>query len=120
MLPAGIGLSDSGVEGMFTWTDGTPVDFLAWGPGASTALCAPSLHRLISWLAGEPNNFELSTRTTYMDQGQGEDAVGISFNNNNGVGGWNDEHPYGTAGTGVYGYFVRHSDLFPELRKAQP
>ena len=75
---------------------------------------------LITWLAGEPNNFELSTRTTYIDQGQGEDAVGISFNNNNGVGGWNDEHPYGTAGTGVYGYFVRHNDLFPELRRAQP
>ncbi len=75
-----IGMTDRGSEGAWYWSDGSPVDYLAFSPG-------------------EPNNWHVAGSQS-MSGGQvlGEDVVSVTFAASRYNGGWNDEHENGKAG----------------------
>lgn len=79
-----IGMTDRTTEGSWYWSDGSPVDYLAFSPG-------------------EPNNWHVQgSQSSYggqvAGQGTGEDVVSVTFASSRYNGGWNDEHENGKAG----------------------
>ena len=79
-----IGMTDRTSEGSWYWSDGSPVDYLAFSPG-------------------EPNNWHVQGSQSEFGgqvggQTMGEDVVSVTFASTRYNGGWNDEHENGKAG----------------------
>lgn len=63
-----IGFNDIAIEGLFEWSDGTPVDFEQWNPGEPNNAGEEDCVHLPAWNAGYWNDLACETTSSYICQ----------------------------------------------------